>query len=115
MSTKSLNGASISAIILSILQNGDSYGYDIISQVRSKSGGQVEWAAGSLYPVMHRMKADGWIEDYWHEPEGERRRRYYKITIAGQKALAIERKKWMTFHNLLSQLWLEADLKPALS
>ena len=105
MSTKSLTGASVSAIILSILSHGDSYGYAIIHKVRDLSGGDVEWAAGSLYPVMHRMKADGWIEDYWAEPEGERRRRYYKITAVGEVALAAEKKKWMTVHSVLTQLW----------
>lgn len=111
MSTKSLNGASITAIILSILQNGDSFGYDIISRVRDISGGEVEWAAGSLYPVLHRMQTNGWIEDYWHEPDGERRRRYYRITPKGRKALAAERRKWMTFHNILTQLWQETGLE----
>jgi len=105
MSTKSLNGASITAIVLSILRRGDSYGYEIISRVRDLSQGDVEWTAGSLYPVLHRMKTNGWIRDYWHEPDGERRRRYYAITPAGQKALETERRKWMTFHHVLTTLW----------
>lgn len=115
MSTKSLTGASVSAIILSILRNGDSYGYDIINRVREISGGEVEWAAGSLYPVLHRMKSNGWIEDYWHEPDGERRRKYYRITAAGRKALADEREKWMTFHNILTELWQDGDVQGAAS
>ena len=112
MSTKSLTGASISAVILSILSNGDSYGYDIINQVRERSGDEIEWKAGSLYPVMHRMQTNGWIEDYWHEPEGERRRRYYRITPKGVKALEKERKQWMTTHRLLLSLWTEAGFSP---
>lgn len=107
MSTKSLNGASIAPIILSILRNGDSYGYAIINRVRELSDGDVEWTAGSLYPVLHRMKTNGWIRDYWEEPEGERRRRYYAITPKGEKALATEREKWMTFHEVLTALWDE--------
>jgi len=112
MSTKSITGASITAVILSILQKGDSYGYDIINQVRERSHGKVEWAAGSLYPVMHRMQTNGWIEDYWHEPDGERRRRYYRITARGRKVLAAEQKKWMVFHRMLTELWGEAGLEP---
>lgn len=114
MSTKSLNGASITAIILSILRNGDSYGYAIIHRVRELSGGDVEWTAGSLYPVLHRMKTNGWIRDYWLEPEGERRRRYYAITPDGETALAEERSKWMMFHDVLTTLWEEEpDVGPA--
>jgi len=115
MSTKSLTGASISAVILSILQNGDSYGYDIINQVRQRSGEEIEWKAGSLYPVMHRMQTNGWIEDYWHEPEGERRRRYYRITPKGVKALEQERQKWMTTHRLLLSLWHDAGYSPEIA
>ena len=109
MSDKSLTGASVSAIILSILQDGDNYGYAIIQKVRKLSGGDVEWAAGSLYPVLHRMKTNGWIEDYWVEKEGERRRRFYRITKKGVRALEREKKKWMTVHGVLAQLW---DLQP---
>ena len=109
MSTKSLTGASVSAIILSILKDSDSYGYAIIQKVRRLSGGEVEWAAGSLYPVLHRMKTNGWIDDYWVEKEGERRRRFYRITKSGLRALEKEKKKWMTVHGVLAQLW---DLEP---
>ena len=105
MSNKSLNGASVAPIILSILARGDSYGYAIIQRVRDLSGGEVDWAAGSLYPVMHRMKTNGWIDDYWYEKPGERKRRYYKLTAVGLEALTEERRKWMTFHGVLSQLW----------
>lgn len=115
MSTKSLNGASIAAIILSILKNGDSFGYDIISRVREISDGEVEWAAGSLYPVLHRMQSNGWIEDYWLEPDGERRRRYYRITEKGQRALTAERKKWMMFHRILTELSSDGSVKGAIS
>ena len=104
MSSRSLTGASIHAIILSILKNGDSYGYDIIQQVRTLSNCEVEWAAGSLYPVLHRIKSRGWIEDYWVQPENERRRRYYKITLKGLRELERETREWMTIHNLLEQL-----------
>lgn len=109
MPSKSLTGASVHAIILSILTSGDSYGYDIIRRVRQLSDGDVEWAAGSLYPVLHRMKTNGWIEDYWVQKEGERRRRYYRITKQGVRALEKEKKKWMTVHGVLAQLW---DLQP---
>lgn len=112
MSSKSINGASIAPVILSILSNGDSYGYDIIQLVRERSGDKIDWKAGTLYPVMHRMQTNGWIEDYWHEPEGERRRRYYRITPKGLKALEKERQRWLTFHTLLTDLWTEAGWTP---
>ena len=104
MTTRSLTGASIHAIILAILESGDSYGYDIIQRVRQLSDGEVDWAAGSLYPVLHRMKTNGWIEDYWVEPDGERRRRYYRITARGRAALEEKTGEWMVIHRILEQL-----------
>jgi PadR family transcriptional regulator, regulatory protein PadR len=105
MPSKSMTGASVQAIILSILSRSDSYGYEIIKKVSNLSGGEVEWAAGSLYPVMHRMEADGLITAYWSEQAGERKRRYYRITPKGLKALDHEKKEWLTVHSILVQLW----------
>ena len=105
MLSKSMTGASINAIILALLNRGDSYGYLIIKSVRELTGGEIDWPAGSLYPVLHRMKTDGLVESYWKQPEGERRRRYYRITEKGRKALGVEKKQWFTVHNLLTQLW----------
>ena len=105
MATKSLNGASVTAIILSILQQGDSYGWAIINRVREISGGELEWAAGSLYPVMHRMKTNGWLEDYWEPSDDGRQRKYYRITPEGLRQLEVEREQWMTVHSVLENLW----------
>lgn len=105
MLSKPMTAASINAIILTILDRGDSYGYEIIKHVRDLSDGEIDWPAGSLYPVLHRMKTDGLVTSYWHQPDGERRRRYYRITAQGRTALSAEKKQWFTVHNLLIQLW----------
>jgi DNA-binding PadR family transcriptional regulator len=99
-----MTGASINAIVLAMLDRGDSYGYLIIKRVNELSGGAIDWPAGSLYPVLHRMKTDGLVESYWKQPEGERRRRYYRITEKGRKSLQAEMNQWMTVHDLLVQL-----------
>jgi DNA-binding PadR family transcriptional regulator len=105
MLTKPMTAASINAIILSLLDRGDSYGYLIIKQVRDLSGGAIDWPAGSLYPVLHRMKTEGLVESYWQQPTGERRRRDYHITDKGRRALGAANQQWLTVHNLLLQLW----------
>ena len=115
MLTKPLTGASINAIILAILNQGDNYGWAIIKRVRDLSKGEVEWAAGSLYPIMHKMKANGWVNDYWVDNGVERRRKYYKITRAGQKALAAEKAKWMLVHGMLEILWKDSEATPAIA
>lgn len=112
MPTKALTGASAQTIVLSILDHHDTYGYQIINRVRQLSDGQVEWAAGSLYPLLHRMKADGYVESYWVQQDGERRRRYYRITAKGRKALEREKQDWLSVHRIFVSLW---GLQPSLS
>ena len=112
MPAKALTGASAQTIVLSILERKETYGYQIIKRVNELSQGDVEWAAGSLYTLMHRMKADGLVDSYWVTPEGKRRRRYYKITAKGKKALEKEKKAWLSVHNIFVQLW---GLQPTLS
>ncbi|MDH3530808.1 MAG: PadR family transcriptional regulator, partial [Acidobacteriota bacterium] len=53
---KDLVAASATPLILSILQGGDSYGYAIIQDVRELSDGEMEWADGMLYPILHRLE-----------------------------------------------------------
>lgn len=112
MPAKALTGASAQTIVLSILDHHDTYGYQIIHRVRRLSGGDVEWVAGSLYPLLHRMKADGLVESFWVERDGERRRRYYRITAKGRKALEREKQQWLSVHRILAHLW---GLQPSLS
>ena len=59
--SKDLVAASAAPLILSILRGGESYGYAIIQRVRELSGGQIEWTDGMLYPVLHRLEAQGYI------------------------------------------------------
>ena len=112
MPAKALTGASAQTIVLSLLDQGESYGYHIIKRVNELSQGEVAWAAGSLYTLMHRMKADGLVESFWVEREGERRRRYYRITAKGRKALGNEKQAWLSVHRIFVQLW---GLQPSLS
>lgn len=112
MISKELAGASTRAIILSILRRADSYGYAIIQDVRERSGGRLEWKEGMLYPVLHRLEDEGLIESFWHAPDGERRRKYYRILPAGEAALAVERENWLSVDAMLAGLW---GLEPRVS
>ena len=105
MISKELAGASTRAIILSILNRSDSYGYAIIQKVRDLSGGTLEWKEGMLYPVLHRLEDEGLIESFWHAPEGERRRKYYRLLPAGAAALEVERTNWLNVDAMLASLW----------
>ena len=116
MPAKALTGASAQTIVLSILEDGETYGYHIIRRVEQLSDGEVTWVAGSLYPLLHRMKTSGLVTSRWVQPEGERRRRYYAITPKGRKKLEAEQAEWMSVHTILARLWgLQPGLSPAQS
>ena len=72
--SKELTAASATPLILSILSDGDSYGYRIIKDVKILSGGEMEWTDGMLYPVLHRLEQNSFIESYWEETETGRTR-----------------------------------------
>src|SRR6267154_2447775 len=67
MLTKELVAASTEPLILSLLTEGESYGYALIQEVRKVSQEQMQWTDGMLYPVLHRMEDKGWIRSRWKD------------------------------------------------
>jgi PadR family transcriptional regulator, regulatory protein PadR len=102
---KDLMGASAAPLILSILAAGESYGYALIQRVHELSAGHIEWTDGMLYPVLHRLEAQGYIQSRWRVAESGRRRKYYALKAAGRKALAEQREQWLVVHLALAKLW----------
>src|SRR5512136_2008854 len=88
---KELVAASTEPLILSLLAKGESYGYALIQEVKRLSGEKIEWTDGMLYPVLHRMEREGWIESRWGEAETGRKRKYYSLKTDGKKALKEQR------------------------
>ena len=109
--SKELIGASSVPIILSILKQGDSYGYAIMQSVDKLSGGNISWKEGSLYPVLKKMEANGLISSYWEIGEQDRPRKYYRLNKSGKEQLQKEIKEWTTVQELFNKLWgRQADL-----
>jgi PadR family transcriptional regulator, regulatory protein PadR len=105
MIDKDLMAASSRPLVLSILAQGESYGYALIQRVRELSEGEVQWADGMLYPVLHRLEKEGLVESSWRASETGRRRKYYWICKTGQMELARQRKQWLAIHTTLKTLW----------
>lgn len=104
---KELVAASTEPLILSILSEGESYGYALIQEVKRLSAEKIEWTDGMLYPVLHRMEREGWIESRWGESETGRKRKYYRLRKEGQKALKEQREQWVTVSTVFRRLWKE--------
>ena len=104
MLSKELVAASAEPLILSLLAQGESYGYAIIQEIKARSKDRIQWTDGMLYPVLHRMEREGWIESRWAETEIGRRRKYYRLKKEGKRALKEQSDQWMIVHSVLSGL-----------
>ncbi len=107
MIAKELVAASTEPLILSLLAKGESYGYALIQEVKRLSAEEIEWTDGMLYPVLHRMEREGWIQSRWREAETGRRRKYYSLKKEGHKALQEKRAQWGVISSVLGHLWKE--------
>ena len=103
--TKDLVAASAAPLLLSILEEGESYGYALLQRVRDLSGGRIEWTDGMLYPVLHRLEAQGHIASIWRTAPNGRRRKYYSLQGAGRQALEEQKEQWLLVHGTLAKLW----------
>jgi PadR family transcriptional regulator PadR len=103
--TKDLVAASAVPLILSILDEGESYGYAIIQRVRELSGGEIEWTDGMLYPVLHRLEGQGCIRARWGASESGRKRKYYALDHLGREALRDQKEQWLIVQAALARLW----------
>ena len=93
---KGLIGGSTPLLLLSILEDSDRYGYEIIKHLEEESDKTFSFKEGSLYPVLHKLEKEGYITSYYKEVDG-RQRRYYKITRTGLRQLEEEKAQWEEF------------------
>jgi len=105
MASKELMAASSRPLVLSILSERESYGYEIIRRVKAISDGEIAWTEGMLYPVLHRLEREGLIKGRWVVADTGRKRKYYRVSAAGKKQLKAERVQWETVDGMLRNLW----------
>jgi transcriptional regulator len=81
-------------LILRTLLFGPSHGHAIARQIRTMSEDVLHIETGSLYPALHRLEAQGWIDADWQLSDKGKRAKYYRLTRAGRKQLTAEQSKW---------------------
>jgi DNA-binding PadR family transcriptional regulator len=86
----------LDTLILAVLRDMPLHGYAVIEELRRRSEGAFDLAEGTLYPVLHRLEADGLLTSAWSEASG-RRRRVYRLTRRGRSALERRRDEWVGF------------------
>src|SRR6202167_5297451 len=81
-------------LILQTLVLGAAHGHTIAHVIEHRSDAVLQVEHGSLYPALHRLEDRGWIASFWGTSENNRRARYYRLTPAGRKQLALETGRW---------------------
>ena len=91
--TEYLQGA-LDLLILRTLAIAPNHGWGIQQRIRQVSRESLSVSQGSLYPALHRLEHRGWIAAEWKVSELGRRAKYYHLTTAGRRQLAIETREW---------------------
>ena len=101
--SKELLKGSTSTLVLSVLENKDLYGYRIINELEIRSENAFEMSEGTLYPILHAIEKEKYLESYWQEVDG-RNRKYYHITKRGKKELASKKEEWKSFSTSVNKV-----------
>ena len=105
MIARALVAESLKPFVLSILAEGERYGYEIIQRIQDLTNCQKQWTSGTLYPLLHSLEIKGLLASVWREREGGPKRKYYWLTAKGQKTLDVEKRQWLSVHAALVRLW----------
>ena len=92
--TAALLPGTLDLLILRTLQTGTLHGWAISERIQQISEDVLQINQGSLYPALHRLEHQGWIEAEWAVSELGRRAKYYQLTVSGRRQLAIEAREW---------------------
>src|SRR5262245_37319622 len=92
--TPELLPGTLDLLILRTLQTQPLHGWAISERLQQISQDVLQITQGSLYPALHRLEHQGWIEAEWAVSELGRRARYYRLTAAGERQLAVEAGEW---------------------
>jgi PadR family transcriptional regulator, regulatory protein PadR len=100
--TRELQKGSAEMILLALLETRSRHGYELAKLIETQSDSRLQFQVASLYPMLYRLERKKLVQGKWIEKSGERRRRYYRLTAAGKKALAAHRHNWREFIDALN-------------
>ena len=81
-------------ILKTLASLGELHGYGIARRIEQVSGDLLELNQGTIYPALLKLEQVGWIRTRWSTSENNRRAKYYSLTRAGRKQLAVEEDEW---------------------
>jgi PadR family transcriptional regulator PadR len=96
-------------LILQILSLEPAHGYGIAQRLEQISQSVVQVNQGSLYPALHRLEQRKWLKAEWKQSETGREAKFYSLTAAGRKQLAIERHSWAKLSSAVQLIFDEGN------
>jgi PadR family transcriptional regulator PadR len=94
---KSLLSGSTPMLILSLLKDGDKYGYEMVETLAKRSDDTFQLKEGTLYPLLHALEKEKFVESYSKTAPNGRERKYYRLTRSGREQLEYKEKEWRLF------------------
>ena len=91
-------------MVLRVLETGENHGWGISQRIQQISQDVLRINQGSLYPALHRLEAQGWIDSAWGNSDNNRRAKYYRLTRAGRRQLAEETENWVRISEAIGRV-----------
>jgi PadR family transcriptional regulator, regulatory protein PadR len=104
MFNRELLKGSTSLVLLQLLNERDMYGYELVKELDKRSDHNLQVKEGTLYPALHKLEKQEYIEFYWQEQEKGPARKYYRITEEGKEVLIEKTKEWQQFVNVMNKV-----------
>jgi len=95
-------------LLLRILAAGPSHGFAISRRIQVVSKDILRAEEGSLYPALHKIELEGWVDSEWGVTENNRKAKYYRLTASGRKRLRLETERWNSIAGAISAILTEA-------
>ncbi|HWA93032.1 MAG TPA: PadR family transcriptional regulator [Terracidiphilus sp.] len=83
-------------LVLRALEAGELHGLGVSRRIEQITRGTFQVKPGSLFPALHRMEEAGWLSSFWGESENNRRAKFYCLTKAGKRQIAVATEQWTT-------------------
>ena len=94
---KSLLSGSTPMLVLSLLKDGDKYGYEMVETLARRSDDTFQLKEGTLYPLLHALEKERLVQSYEKVAPNGRERKYYTLTQSGREQLEYKEKEWRLF------------------
>ena len=91
-------------LILRTLQWGPQHGHGISVAIRASSQDVLQINQGSLYPALHRLERQGWVDAEWKTTENKQRAKYYRLTAAGRRQVQAARDRWKRLTDAIARV-----------